>query len=150
MPSGFALSCVLTVATNRAKALGAATTNPRACLFLIAAKTGDWWSLLIVRDAFDGIRRFGAFQKNLGIARSMLTARLRALVDKGVLELVPSSNGTACQEYMLAEKGRALFSVVVALRRWGEDYLYALGEQYSTLIDRKTGEQCSASLNLDI
>ncbi len=102
---------------------------------------GDWWSLLIVRDAVDGIRRFGAFQKNLGIARSILTARLHDLVDRGVLELVQSPNGTAYQEYVLTEKGRALFPVVVALRQWGEDYLYALGEQHSTLLDRETGEQ---------
>lgn len=100
---------------------------------------GDWWSLLIVRDAFDGTRRFGAFQKNLGLARSVLTVRLRDLVDKGVLELVPSSNGTAYQEYVLTEKGRALFPVVVALRQWGEDHLYAPGERHSALIDRETG-----------
>jgi DNA-binding HxlR family transcriptional regulator len=101
---------------------------------------GDWWSLLIVRDAFDGIRRFGAFQKNLGIARSMLTARLRDLVDRDVLELVQSSDGTAYQEYVLTEKGLSLFPVVVALRQWGEDYLYEPGEQHSTLVDRETGE----------
>ena len=47
---------------------------------------GDWWSLLIVRDAFDGLRRFGDFQKNLGIAKGMLTTRLRTLVELGVLE----------------------------------------------------------------
>src|SRR3984885_2655485 len=81
---------------------------------------GDWWSLLIVRDAFDGVRRFGDFQKSLGIAKGILTARLRKLVDLGVLELEPASDGSAYQEYALTRKGRDLFHVVVSLRQWGE------------------------------
>src|ERR1700751_3546279 len=79
---------------------------------------GDWWSLLIVRDAFDGLRRFGDFQHNLGIAKGMLTTRLRKLVELGVLELVPASDGSAYQEYALTRKGRDLFPVVVSLRQW--------------------------------
>src|SRR5215210_3483330 len=69
---------------------------------------GDWWSLLIIRDAFFGKRRFGEFQKSLGTARNILTARLRKLVDRGVLETVPASDGSAYQEYVLTEKGRGL------------------------------------------
>ncbi|BFL83415.1 hypothetical protein LFREDSHE_18650 [Shewanella baltica] len=87
---------------------------------------GDGWSLLIIRDAFDGISRFSAFQKNLGIARSMLTARLLALVEQGVLETIPASDGTAYQEYVLTEMGRGLFPVIIALRQWGEDHLTSL------------------------
>jgi len=96
---------------------------------------GDWWSLLIVRDAFDGLRRFSDFQKNLGIARGMLTARLRKLVELGVLEQVAASNGSAYQEYALTKKGRDLFHVVVSLRQWGEAYLYGRGEAHSVLLD---------------
>jgi len=70
---------------------------------------GDSWSLLIVRDAFDGLRRFGEFQKSLGLAKNILSARLRSLVDHGVLEAVPASDGSAYQEYVLTEKGRGLF-----------------------------------------
>jgi DNA-binding HxlR family transcriptional regulator len=96
---------------------------------------GDWWSLLIVRDAFDGLRRFGDFQKNLGIAKGMLTTRLRKLVEFDVLEVVPASDGSAYQEYTLTKKGRALFPVVVALRQWGEAHLYARGEAHSVMLD---------------
>jgi DNA-binding HxlR family transcriptional regulator len=100
---------------------------------------GDWWSLLIVRDAFDGISRFGEFRRSLGIAKGMLTARLRDLVDCGVLETAPASDGSAYQDYLLTEKGRALFPVVVALRQWGQDHLYVPGEQHSVLVDVATG-----------
>jgi DNA-binding HxlR family transcriptional regulator len=96
---------------------------------------GDVWSLLIVRDAFDGLRRFGDFQKNLGIARGMLSARLHRLVELGVLEPVPASDGSAYQEYALTKKGRELFPVVVSLRQWGEAHLYARGEAHSDLVD---------------
>ena len=99
---------------------------------------GDWWSLLIVRDAFDGIRRFGAFQQNLGIAKGMLSTRLRDLVEAGVLDLAPASDGSAYQEYVLTEKGRGLFLVIVALRQWGEDHLYREGERRSVLVDDAT------------
>ena len=76
---------------------------------------GDWWSLLIIRDAFDGISRFSQFQQNLGIAKGMLTTRLRDLVEAGVLGLAPASDGSAYQEYVLTEKGRRLFLVIVSL-----------------------------------
>jgi DNA-binding HxlR family transcriptional regulator len=99
---------------------------------------GDWWSLLIVRDAFDGIRRFSAFQQNLGIAKGMLSTRLRDLVEAGVLSLAPASDGSAYQEYVLTEKGRGLFLVIVALRQWGEDHLYRAGERRSVLVDAAT------------
>ncbi|MCC8962378.1 helix-turn-helix transcriptional regulator [Bradyrhizobium sp. Pear76] len=96
---------------------------------------GDWWSLLIVRDAFDGLRRFGDFQKNLGIAKGMLTMRLRTLVKLGVLEQVAASDGSAYQEYVLTKRGHDLFPIVVGLRQWGEAHLYARGEAHSVLLD---------------
>ncbi|HUN97589.1 MAG TPA: helix-turn-helix domain-containing protein, partial [Bradyrhizobium sp.] len=81
---------------------------------------GDWWSLLIVRDAFDGIRRFGDFQKNLGVSKGILASRLRDLVELGILATAPVSDDSAYQEYVLTEKGDDLFPVVVGLRQWGE------------------------------
>ncbi|PSH61816.1 winged helix-turn-helix transcriptional regulator [Phyllobacterium sophorae] len=96
---------------------------------------GDWWSLLIVRDAFDGIKRFSEFQQNLGIAKGMLTTRLRDLVEAGVLNLAPASDGSAYREYVLTDKGRNLFLVIVALRQWGEDHLYREDEKHSVLVD---------------
>src|ERR1700681_2220814 len=69
---------------------------------------GDWWSLLIVRDAFLGKRRFGEFQKSLGLPKNILCARLRKLVSHGLLKVVPASDGSAYQEYALTEQGRGL------------------------------------------
>lgn len=98
---------------------------------------GDWWSLLIVRDAFRGRRRFGEFQKSTGAAKNILAARLRSLVDFGIMETVPASDGSAYQEYVLTEKGRDLFPVVVALWQWGEKYFFETGESHSVLRDRR-------------
>jgi DNA-binding HxlR family transcriptional regulator len=98
---------------------------------------GDWWSLLIVRDAFDGVRRFGDFQRSLGVAKGILTTRLRSLVEAGVLEQYPSAPGSAYLDYRLTEVGRGLFPVIVGLRQWGEAHLYAQGEPHSRLTDRE-------------
>ena len=84
---------------------------------------GDWWTLLIVRDALLGKRRFGEFQRSLGVAKNVLAARLRRLVDDGILELTPASDGSAYQEYLLTSKGRALRPVVRSLRDWGNAHL---------------------------
>ncbi|MBA2743259.1 MAG: helix-turn-helix transcriptional regulator [Chthoniobacterales bacterium] len=100
---------------------------------------GDWWSLLIVRDAFDGLRRFGEFQRNLGLAKNILSARLRNLVEHGILDTVPATDGSAYHEYMLTAKGRGLFPVLVALRQWGEDFCFSPEEAHVLLVDRKLG-----------
>ena len=101
---------------------------------------GDWWSLLIVRDAFLGKRRFGEFQKSLGLAKNILSTRLRKLVSHGVLEVGPASDGSAYQEYALTEKGRGLYIVLVALRQWGESCLFEEGELDLLLVDQKSGQ----------
>jgi DNA-binding HxlR family transcriptional regulator len=101
---------------------------------------GDRWSLLIVRDAFDGMRRFGDFQRSLGVARNILSDRLRKLVAAGILETRPASDGTAYQEYGLTAAGENLFPVVVALRQWGERHMFRRGERHSVLIDKRTGK----------
>jgi DNA-binding HxlR family transcriptional regulator len=100
---------------------------------------GDWWTLLIVRDALAGKRRFGEFQKSLGVAKNVLAARLRALVAEGILEMVPASDGSAYQEYSLTDKGRDLFPVLVALRQWAHAHLFKPEEIRTTLVDRAHG-----------
>jgi len=100
---------------------------------------GDRWSLLIVRNAFDGMTRFGDFQRSLGVARNILSDRLRKLVEAEILTLQGASDGTAYQEYVLTDKGERLFPVIVALRQWGEQNLFAQGERHSLLIHRRTG-----------
>lgn len=101
---------------------------------------GDRWSLLVVRDAFDGMRRFGDFQRNLSVARNILSDRLRRLVAAGILETQAASDGSAYQEYVLTAKGESLFPIVVALRQWGEQHLFERGERHSVLIDKRTGK----------
>lgn len=101
---------------------------------------GDRWSLLIVRDAFDGVHRFGDLQRSLGVARNILSDRLRKLVDAGILETQAASDGSAYLEYVLTAKGEGLFPVVVALRQWGEQHLFKRGERHSTLIDKRNGK----------
>jgi DNA-binding HxlR family transcriptional regulator len=100
---------------------------------------GDWWSLLIIRDALLGRRRFGEFQKSLGLAKNILTVRLRALVDRGILAMAPASDGSAYQEYVLTPKGRGLFPVLVALRQWSEEYDETPEEIATILVDRQKG-----------
>lgn len=101
---------------------------------------GDWWSLLIVRDAFDGMKRFGEFQQSLGVAKNILADRLKNLVNEGVLSQAPASDGSLYQEYLLTPRGEGLFPVVVGLRHWGEQHLYAKGEPHSVLVERESGK----------
>jgi len=96
---------------------------------------GDWWSLLIIRDALEGIRRFSDFEKSLEIAKNMLSVRLKGLVERDILRLEPASDGSAYKEYVLTEKGRALQTVIVALSQWGREFLYAPGEPGSVMVD---------------
>ncbi len=98
---------------------------------------GEWWSLLIVRDAMLGVKRFSEFQRRLGMAKNILSTRLKGLVEAGVLRTVPASDGSIYLEYELTEKGNALLPTLVALRQWGEKYLFAPNEPHSLLIDRK-------------
>lgn len=100
---------------------------------------GDWWSLLIIRDALLGRRRFGEFQKSLGLAKNILTVRLRALVDRGILKMAPASDGSAYQEYVPTPKGRGLFPVLVSLRQWSEEFDERPEEIATFLVDRETG-----------
>jgi DNA-binding HxlR family transcriptional regulator len=80
---------------------------------------GDWWTLLILRDAFFGSRQFGEFQKSLGIARNILAARLAALVAD---RLLVREGSEARPRYGLTQKGRELLPALVALMQWGDKW----------------------------
>lgn len=80
----------------------------------------DSWSVLILRDAFLGIRRFDQFVESLGIARNTLASRLERLVGKGMLEMIPYQDNPVRYEYKLTEKGKDLFDVLVTLWAYGE------------------------------
>jgi DNA-binding HxlR family transcriptional regulator len=83
---------------------------------------GEWWTLLILRDVFRGTRRFDDIHESLGLARSVLTARLQKLTEHGVLERRAYSDHPPRYEYHLTDKGRALFPVIAALLAWGDEW----------------------------
>jgi DNA-binding HxlR family transcriptional regulator len=84
---------------------------------------GERWTILILRDAFLGVRRFDDFQRSLGVARNVLQTRLARLVDAGVLERRPYQERPQRFEYRLTDKGRDLWPVLVALMEWGDRHL---------------------------
>jgi DNA-binding HxlR family transcriptional regulator len=84
---------------------------------------GDWWTPLVLREAFYGTRRFEEFQQGLGIARNTLADRLRRLVDEGLLDKVPYQSEPVRHDYVLTEKGRDFFGVLAAMSRWGDRWL---------------------------
>src|ERR1700677_779262 len=84
---------------------------------------GERWTLLILREAFFGVRRFGQLARNLRIPRPTLSSRLRTLVDAGLLERVPYGSDPDRYEYRLTPAGRDLFPAIVALMQWGDKHL---------------------------
>lgn len=84
---------------------------------------GDWWTPLVLREAFYGVRRFDAFQQELGIARNTLSERLRRLVAAGLMEKRPYETAPVRYEYLLTESGREFFGVIAAMSRWGDRWL---------------------------
>jgi len=101
---------------------------------------GDWWSMLIIRDALFGVSRFSEFQKRLGLAKNILSVRLRTLVDQGILKTAPASDGSAYQEYLLTPKGRGVFPILVALRQWSEEFDARPDEIATVLVDKEKGQ----------
>ncbi len=101
---------------------------------------GDWWTLLLLHDAFDGYTRFDQFQTNLGISTSLLTSRLRTLVENGILERRPYQARPVRHEYVLTELGRSLRPVIVVLAAWGNAQLPA-DRRSMILVDRDTGTE---------
>jgi DNA-binding HxlR family transcriptional regulator len=84
---------------------------------------GERWTLLILRETFFGVRRYGQFARNLAIPRPTLSARLRTLVDAGLLDRVKYASDPDRHEYRLTQAGRELFPAIVALMRWGDTHL---------------------------
>jgi DNA-binding HxlR family transcriptional regulator len=87
---------------------------------------GEWWTMLILREAFNGVRRFDGFQARLGIARNVLATRLQRLVDSGILERRRYQERPERFEYRLTDKGRDLYPVLMSLMHWGDRW--AVGE----------------------
>lgn len=83
---------------------------------------GEWWTLMILRNAFHGMRNFDAFQQNLGISTSILSARLKKLCEAGILDKRPSPVDGRAYEYRLTERGLDLYPILVGLTEWGEKH----------------------------
>ena len=115
---------------------------------------GERWTLLLVRDAFLGARRFEDFQRRLGVARNILAARLDRLVEEGLFKRVPYQDRPVRYEYRLTEKGLDLWPVVVSLMQWGDRHIYPgrapvlLSHKNcgGAVSDRRTCETCGAKL----
>jgi len=102
---------------------------------------GEGWTILILREAFFGSRRFEDFQKHLGIARNILTVRLNKLCDHGVLERVPIKEGARRNEYKLTPMGRDLYAVLIGLTQWGDRWLLKSKGAPVLFVERATGEE---------
>ncbi|HTW53101.1 MAG TPA: helix-turn-helix domain-containing protein [Stellaceae bacterium] len=103
-------------------------------------RVGDWWTILILRDAFHGLTRFDEFQKSLDIAPNILSRRLAALVEDGLLRRQRYQDHPPREEYVLTEKGRDFRSVVLAMLAWGNRH-YAPDGKSVVLIDGETGRE---------
>jgi len=108
-------------------------------------KVGEWWSILILRDAFQGMTRFDQFQKSLGIAPNMLTRRLNTLVDSGLLERRQYSERPPRHEYVLTDRGRDFRLVLWTLMAWGNKHFAPEGESI-LVVDAVTGERAEPLL----
>lgn len=102
-------------------------------------RVGEWWSILILRDAFYGLTRFDEFQKSLEIAPNILTRRLNALVEAGLLERRRYSERPPRYEYLLTERGRDFRPVMQAMLAWGNRHFAPEGPSV-VLVNRETGE----------
>lgn len=101
-------------------------------------RVGEWWSILILRDAFAGMTRFDEFQKSLGIAPNMLTRRLNALVEAGLLRRRRYSEHPPRDEYLLTGRGRDFRPVLLAMLAWGNRHFAPEGASIH-IVDARTG-----------
>ena len=102
-------------------------------------RVGEWWSILILRDALHGLTRFDQFEQSLGISPTMLTRRLSGLVEAGLLERRRYSEHPVRHEYVLTERGRDFRSVILAMQAWGNKHFAPEGASV-VLVNAKTGE----------
>ena len=102
---------------------------------------GDWWTPLVMRNAFAGQRRFDDFQESLGLSRPVLAQRLNRLVEEGLMEKVRYAERPVRYEYRLTDKGREFWGVLAAMWRWGADWLWEDGTSPVALFDAETGAE---------
>ena len=104
---------------------------------------GEGWSILIIREAFLGTRRFEEFQGRLGIARNILTSRLKKLCANEILDRVPVKAGAKRHEYILTRKGKDMMPLLIALTQWGDKWVFGEDNEPVIFLDREQGEPIS-------
>lgn len=109
-------------------------------------RVGDWWSLLIVRDALFGLHRFAQFESSLGISKNILTDRLERLVDNGILKRERLNEPGNRYAYRLTHKGRDLWLVLTAMRLWSERWVFEEDEVPLIVRERDTGRRIAGLL----
>ncbi|AGP43916.1 hypothetical protein ALQ63_03889 [Serratia plymuthica] len=102
-------------------------------------RVGEWWSILILRDAFQGLSKFDEFQQSLGLSPTILTRRLKYLVESGIFHKQRYQTRPVRYEYLLTERGQDFFPVLAALFHWGNTHLADEGIT-AELVDRRTGQ----------
>lgn len=107
---------------------------------LVLELIGEGWSMLIIREAYLGTRRFESFQSQLGIARNILTARLKKLCQNEILERVPIKPDAKRHEYLLTNKGKELMPLLVALTQWGDKWVFGENSEPVTFLDKENRE----------
>jgi DNA-binding HxlR family transcriptional regulator len=119
---------------------------------------GERWTLLVIREVFNGHRKFSEMQRSLGVARNVLTDRLQGLVDEGILERRPYSERPERYEYFLTEKGLDLWPLMVSLMQWGDKWeplpdgrpmvVVHKGECGGEIDDRRMCTKCGKALTV--
>lgn len=102
-------------------------------------RVGEWWSILILRDAFHGLSKFDEFQQSLGLSPTLLTRRLKFLVESGILYKQRYQTRPVRYQYLLTERGKDFFPVLVTLFQWGNTHLTE-GAHSAELVDRRSGQ----------
>ena len=116
-------------------------TAPDYCMIARAMDViGEQWTLLIIRDAFFGIRHFDEFQRSLGIARNILATRLTKLIEEDIFTRSPHPDDRRKVEYRLTDRGRELLPIIISLTQWGSKWKRREGElRPFSMVDRETG-----------
>ncbi|MBC7602881.1 MAG: helix-turn-helix transcriptional regulator [Ramlibacter sp.] len=105
---------------------------------------GEWWTLLIVRDLFAGMSRYDEIREDLGIASNMLAARLKRLLDAGIVEREVAPDDARSWEYRLTDKGHDLYPVILSLMAWGDKWTTAPGQQPVMVVHKACGKVTAA------
>ncbi|MGL5386855.1 MAG: winged helix-turn-helix transcriptional regulator [Serratia sp. (in: enterobacteria)] len=108
-------------------------------------QVGEWWSILILRDAFHGLSKFDEFQQSLGLSPTLLTRRLKFLVESGILYKQRYQTRPVRFQYLLTERGKDFFPVLVTLFQWGNTHLVE-GDNAAELVDRRSGQPIQPQL----